>query len=254
MAVVLKTLRFLLLSPVYLLVSSIVLIPVAQAQSTTPDLCVLVYERSPHPIAQVVSDFYRHVPNSKIVVEAKPLDLLACIEGGYREILMVAHGFWRSDLASEDPVFQLGYFNRVQAEKQGSLLYEPKLFLNRVFELAYQKLKTEKEQTGKTRLQKFRFAACGIDSLRVTHPFLTRLIQDFVNSYDEAPVASGLLVQLLTGDTPGVKRAIDKEWLTKSSRCEKATRWRTDKNSRCEKDWWGGCDRKTAIECNPLAF
>lgn len=222
----------------------------AAVASGSPDLCVLVFEKKNSNLARSSQKFYGTIPDTKIVIEARPMDFLKCIEDGYQEIVFLAHGFWRQDLKRAEPVFQLGYF----VSNDGT--YETRLFLNKIFEMAHDALKAEKALTGTTRLKKLRFAACGIESLLSTHPHFAKIITEFVSSYDEAPKL-GWVLRNLTRDDKGLKRSVDYSWLSKSSRCEKASSWVTSYSlgETCFSDREGqGCDRASAKYCIPKSF
>lgn len=217
------------------------------------DTCVLVFERDNQPLTKAITGFFTPVIHTTVKTEAVPVDLLNCLRSGASEVVFVAHGFWRKETGRENPVFQLGYFVRAKDDK-GRDVYQPKLFYNKIFDEAYKILAEEQARTGTVRLKRFRFAACGIESLEVTHPALTRLIQDFVREYDEAPESKSIITRLLAGNVPGIKRSINYRWLSQSGRCSEAIAWQTSRSQRkeCTSDSQRSCDRSKAKFCRAI--
>lgn len=216
-------------------------------------VCVLVYERDSHPITKEVQSFFKDVPGVLLKVQAAPKDFLACVSSGAEEIVLIAHGFWRTGAASAAPKFQLGYFSK-EVDEKGKVIHRPQLFFNRIFEQTYRFMEEERRRTGTNRLKKFRFAACGIESLRVTHPYLTRVIDEFVEVYDEAPAVTSPVLRLLSGNRPGIKRSISKRWLSGSGRCDEAKKWKTREHQKtpCESDGEISCERSQAKFCKAI--
>lgn len=223
---------------------------IGTCQAGMPETCVLVFQMNHERVAKVVDRFFSQVPQVKLVKEAVPLDLLDCIEQGAQEIIVVAHGFWMPESGKEDPAFRLGYFTKKNDQ------YQVGLFYNRIFERAYRYLEEERRLNGSNRLRRLRLAACGIEAMRETHPYLHRLVEDFVSDYDEAPASRGLLTKLISGGVPGVKRAISYRWLSESGKCERAVAWQTKKNQRgsCTSDRQPGCDRSRATYCRAVSL
>ncbi len=135
-----------------------------RAHAAAGDTCVLIFERENQPMTKAVTEFFRPVPHTIVKTEAVPVDFLNCIKMGASEVVFVAHGFWRPESGRENPVFQLGYFVKA-TDPKGKAGYQAKLFYNKIFDEAYKALDAEKARNGFTRLKKFRFAACGIESL-----------------------------------------------------------------------------------------
>jgi hypothetical protein len=70
-------------------------------------LCVLGYERREFPISIGLKKLFSQYENVKLVVEAKPQDLVECLKLGYEEIIFVSHALLMDDSAER---VNLGYF------------------------------------------------------------------------------------------------------------------------------------------------
>lgn len=220
--------------------------------SASHDLCVLLFETESSPIAGHIGSLFKNYPNSVVVIGAKPLDFLDCIKKKYREIIFIAHGVLRDDIKSATPVYQLGYV--VEMDVNGEKRAVPRVFFNEIFNQAYAELQRQRHEDGSTGLTTFRFAACAIDQLMLSHPTFYKLVQEFPQAYDVAPEAPWFFQSRAGSAAEVVKRSISYEWLAKSSRCEDATSWFTDRNRFCEKDYWPGCNRQSARYCFAMKF
>lgn len=216
--------------------------------SGAAELCVLLFESGRNPLVKHVESLFKSIPNSVVVVGARPLDFLDCIKKRYREIIFIAHGVLREDIKSPKPVYQLGYM--VDMEINGELHSVPRVFFNEIFNQVYAELKRQQSEPNGVGLQRFRFAACAIEQVMLSHPALYQLIQEFPREYDVAPEAPWPFQSSWSGaEADIVKRSLTYEWLSRSARCESATTWFTERNRFCQKDYWPGCNRRTARFC-----
>lgn len=86
------------------LMTLLTLILTQQTSATESFLCVLVHERENHYLSKYILNIFEHSKNTKIILEAMPIDLLKqCIKNGADELLLIAHSKSlenRNDLAS----------------------------------------------------------------------------------------------------------------------------------------------------------
>jgi hypothetical protein len=218
--------------------------------------CVLVFESPNFLYARLARGVLGRDPKNKVLTLAKPTDFLKCIQSGYSEIVIIAHGVYREDLSipGQTPRFELGYIKEEKSTTGGTKQRSLKTFLNQIFALSYKELQQQKAQ-GKLTLKKLRLAACGLEYLVDSYPDLQKIIKDFALQVDLAPNPNWLQRQIVgTDKTPGQKTYPTGTWLAQSTSCEGAKTWTTYKNMFCQKDYWPSCDRKDADVCIPLEF
>lgn len=103
-------------------------------------VCVVAFERRIHPISKGLTKIFKHAVDTRLVIEATPKDLYACLEEDFEEILFVSHALQMDETRQN---VNLGYF----VEKKGE---DRKLFI----EAMVSALKTEISKEPNRRYQR----------------------------------------------------------------------------------------------------
>jgi hypothetical protein len=212
--------------------------------------CILVYERAQSPIAQKVAEMFKNYRPAAVTLEARPVDIVKCIDSGFEELVIVAHAFELQDSVTATGNFEvrLGYFTRApKSDSSEDSPYQAGFFLDHVFKLAHRAL-AKRRAAGLPSVTKIRFMACDMKQIFINYPSFERLIRDNSIALDVAPSHS--IVNLFR-DANHKVTPFDVEWLSKTVDCFSLNEWQTESNRFCRNDWWGGCDRETAKICLP---
>lgn len=212
--------------------------------------CILVYERADNPIARKVVEMFRDYPAATVTIEARPINIVDCINSGFNELVIVAHAFELQDniTTTGHPEVRLGYFTRISdSTSREEPAYTAGFFLDHVFRLANQAI-ARRKTAGLKSVTKIRFMACDPKQIFLNYPTLQKIISDNGIEFDVAPSAS--IVNLFR-DGNHKATPFDIEWLSKTVDCWSLDEWQTESNRFCRQDWWDGCDRATARLCLP---
>lgn len=97
-------------------------------------------------------------------------------------------------------------------------VYGDRIFYNKIFSLAYDYLKTMKDNSQHNELKSIRLMGCTPDKIMIGHPRLKALIDDFKISLDVAPKQN--LMSLIKGKDV---TTMDKRWLAMSGQFDSET-------------------------------
>ncbi|MFZ4403490.1 MAG: hypothetical protein ACOYOK_05250 [Pseudobdellovibrionaceae bacterium] len=207
--------------------------------STNKNICVLVYELPSSTIAKGVHLVFGHDPSVLSKYNAKPKDLIDCIEKDYSEIIIVAHAL---EIKNDSPL-RLGYF--ISNPKQANQ-YRMGIFLDHVFKKAIVAAKSKKI--------KIRWMSCAAKEVLQNYPSLQNFLSIPEVSVDFAPTS--FTAGLFEKHKVVAFNSRTMSWLAQSlpanTDCHTLLVWKTQGNMYCEKDWWPSCDRKTARRCSKL--
>lgn len=85
-------------------------------------VCALNFERPKHYTSKMVSKTFDANPSTKVVLLAKPVDILKCVQEGYSEIIIIAHSLYNPETPDKDAKF--GYYAEKTANQYEALLKE----------------------------------------------------------------------------------------------------------------------------------
>jgi hypothetical protein len=197
-------------------------------------VCVLVYERAPHPFSVETKKIFAQDSNADVTVEAVPSNLMDCMLGDYEEIILIAH-------AVENPTdkkqVSLGYFktlsdDEVQAGlKDGELvpgtkpkgwqlgqpLYQLNEFLPEIFRAIHEGLDAKKAAGQPIALKRIRWMSCLPKSVFAAYPEFKEILDDYQIALDVAPkqvLMSTIMRENVTG--------YDRLWLAESAQPDEA--------------------------------
>jgi hypothetical protein len=202
----------------------------AEGAEARPQVCILNYERLIHPITRELMKTFNSDPDSHLFTEAVPVDLMNCLLGNYREIILVAHAI--EDPSQHDQV-SLGYFTRyTDAEKQAleqqavqqgvkipdETLYHLKAFLPQIFRTMHVALEQLRASGGVVSVKRIRWMSCLPEQVFAVYPEFKQILDEFGIGLDVAPkqvLMSALLGKSVTG--------FDRLWLAESAQQEEST-------------------------------
>lgn len=87
-------------------------------------VCALNFERPKHYTSKMVSKTFDANPSTKVVLLAKPVDILKCVQEGYSEIIIIAHSLYNPKTPDKDAKF--GYYAEKTIGQYKALLEEIK--------------------------------------------------------------------------------------------------------------------------------
>jgi len=82
------------------------------AEVLSAQTCVLAFERSSSPIGKTVAKVMKKFPDDITVLEAKPEDIIKCVDQGASKIILIAHS------TDVNAAKRLVYFRRLQGEER----------------------------------------------------------------------------------------------------------------------------------------
>jgi hypothetical protein len=200
----------------------------------SPRVCVLVYERAPHPFSVETKKIFAKDSDADVTVEAVPSNLMDCMLGDYEEIILIAHAVENPENKKQ---VSLGYFKplsdeEVQAGIQdgelvpgskpagwqlGQPLYQLNEFLPEIFRAIHEGLDAKKAAGQEILLKRIRWMSCLPQSVFAAYPEFKQILDDYKIALDIAPkqiLMSTIMRETVTG--------YDRLWLAESAQPDDA--------------------------------
>ncbi|MFZ4405095.1 MAG: hypothetical protein ACOYOK_13410 [Pseudobdellovibrionaceae bacterium] len=212
---------------------------------TTPvqaKICVLSFFENNSNYSLKVDEVFKNYKSADVYTEAKVSDILNCFHSPqYQEVVWLAHGTVTVSKAQySTPLIQVRL-------KNGSLTKLP------LDIISFKNILQQIQQMDISHLKKVRVSVCGMDytgatirspdlnTIESSMDILLKYLHQkgiYVELSPKQEFASNILDQNVT--------ELKRWWMAKSIPYAdrfKFKAWRTEKNTYCQEDWWGGCDR-----------